>query len=69
MSNQHQQRGPRFGIGLLILFTTLLAVAAAGWGGLRRGGEDRAFFVLFTLITPVLVLMLVALWHQLSRRK
>jgi lipopolysaccharide export LptBFGC system permease protein LptF len=69
MSDSPQKRRPQFGIGLLILLTTLLAVAAAAWGGLRRGGEDRAFFVIFTLIAPVLVLVLVSLWQHLSRRK
>ncbi len=63
------KRGPQFGVGLLILLTTLLAVTAAAWGGLRRGGEDRAFFVIFTLVAPVLVLMLVSLWQHLMRRK
>lgn len=69
MSDVPRKRGPQFRIGLLLLATTLLAVTAAAWGGLRRGGEDRAFFVIFTLVTPVLVLMLVSLWHQLTRRK
>lgn len=72
MSDQtspNQSQGPRFGIGLLILFTTLLAVAAAALGGLRRGGDERAFFVIFTLVAPGLVLILVGLWHQLTRRR
>jgi hypothetical protein len=63
------QRGPRFSIGLLFLLTALLAVAAGGVGGLLRGGEDRAFFVLFTLIAPGLTLILISLWHQLTRRR
>ena len=67
--SESNKRGPRFGIGWLLLITTLLAVTAAAWGGLRRGGEDRAFFVIFTLVAPVLVLMLVSLWQQLIRRK
>lgn len=62
-----ERRGPRFGIGLLILFTTLLAVAAAAMGGLQRGGDERAFFVIFTLVAPGLVLILVSLWHRLTR--
>ena len=61
--------GPRFGIGLLILITTLVAVAAAAVGGLWRGGEDRAFFVLFTLIAPGLTLILVSMWQQLTRSR
>ena len=63
-----QKRGPQFGIGLLLLLTTLVAVAAAGGGGLTRGTDQRAFFVIFTLVTPGLVLILVGLWQQISRR-
>lgn len=61
------RRGPHFGIGLLILFTTLVAVAAAAMGGLQRGGDERAFFVIFTLVAPGLVLILVSLYHRLTR--
>lgn len=63
------RRGPRFGIGLLFMITMLLAVAAAAVGGLWRGGEDRAFFVLFTLIAPGLTLILISLWQQLTRSR
>ena len=62
-----RRRGPHFGIGLLILCTTLVAVAAAAMGGLQRGGDERAFFVIFTLLAPGLVLILVSLWHKLTR--
>ncbi|WP_442483636.1 hypothetical protein [Aeoliella sp. SH292] len=67
--NPEIQSGPRFGIGLLIMITTLFAVAAAAVGGLWRGGEDRPFFVLFTLIAPGLTLILISLWQQLTRRR
>ncbi|MCO6045117.1 hypothetical protein NG895_14495 [Aeoliella sp. ICT_H6.2] len=60
-------RGPRFGIGLLVLLMTLLAVAAAALGGLRRGGDQRAFFVIFTLIAPGFVLIVVSLWQKFLR--
>lgn len=69
MSQPSRKRGPRFGLGMLLLITTLLAVAAAAGGGLRRGPESRVFFVLFTLVTPVLVLMLASLWQFVRRRK
>jgi hypothetical protein len=67
--NPEIQSGPRFGIGLLFLITLLIAVAAAAVGGLMRGGEDRPFFVLFTLIAPGLTLILISLWQQLTRRR
>ncbi|QDU59066.1 hypothetical protein [Aeoliella mucimassa] len=64
-----QSRGPRFGIGVLLMVTTLLAVASAGMGGLLRGTDQRAFFVIFVNVTPGIVLLLVGLQKQLSRRR
>lgn len=62
------KRGPRFGIGMLFLLMTLVSVAAAAaMGGLRQGGETRAFFVVFTLVAPGLMLILVSLWQKYLR--
>ncbi len=64
-----RRRRPRFSLGLLMLLTLVVAVAAAGWGGMLRDGDDRAFFVLFTLIAPLWVLVVVSLWQQITCRR
>ena len=58
----------KFGIGMMMLVTTIVAIAAAAMGGLRRA-EDRPSFVLFTLLAPVLVLIMISCWQHLTRRK
>ncbi len=59
----------RFSIGWLLLITFIVAVAAAGGGGLYRAEGSRAFFVMFVLASPVAVLILVATFQKLTRKR
>ena len=69
-SQGHPQGGRfRFSIGWLLLITLLVAVAAAGGGGLYRAEENRAFFVMFVLASPVAVLILVATFQRLTSKR
>lgn len=61
--------GMNFSIKMLMMLTLVVAVAAAGWGGMQRGGTDRAFYVLFATAAPLLVLLVVGILHQLTRRR
>src|SRR5690606_10589436 len=59
----------RFSIGWLLLISFVVAVAAAGGGGLYRAQSSRAFFVMFLLASPVAVLILVATFQKLTRKR
>lgn len=60
---------PQFTLGVLLLVTTLVAVAAALGGGMLRAGESRVLFVMLTLAAPVATLMVAAAWQRLTRRR
>lgn len=62
------RRTARFGLQQLFLLTLVVAVTAAGYGGMRRGGVDRVYFVLFAAASPLLVLVGVAVWTAYSRQ-
>ncbi len=57
----------RFSTRQLFLWTLIVAVAAAGYGGLRGGGANRGLFVMFVAAAPLVVLVLVALAHEAAR--
>lgn len=61
--------GMNFSIKMMMMLTLVVAVASAVWGGMSRGGSDRAFYVLFATAAPLLVLLVVGLVHQLTRRR
>ncbi|MEM6799588.1 MAG: hypothetical protein AAF589_08740 [Planctomycetota bacterium] len=60
---------PRISIKMLMMLTLVVAVAAVGFGGVRREGEGRIFYVLFAIAAPLLVLLVVGVVHQLTRSR
>ncbi|QDU87213.1 hypothetical protein Pla175_05700 [Pirellulimonas nuda] len=57
----------RFGTRHLFLLTLIVAIASAGYGGMRRGGADRMYFVLFAAGAPLVVLVLAGLVREARR--
>ncbi len=59
----------RISIKMMMMMTLVVAVAAAAFGGLRRGEDSRAFYVIFATAAPLVVLIVVGVAHQLTRRR
>lgn len=60
---------PRMSIKMMMMLTLVVAVAAAGYGGMRRGGESRAFYVIFATAAPLIVLVIAGVAHQLFGKR
>ena len=56
-------------IKMMLMLTLIFAVASAAYGGLRRGGGDRTFYIMFAMMAPLAVLFVVGLVHQWTRRR
>ena len=64
--------GPRPGqltIRRMMLLTALLAVAAAVFGGLARGGIRQRTLVIVSLAAPVGIMIGLSLWVQWRGRR
>ncbi len=62
-----QQPGFRFSIATLMLITLVVAIGAAGLGGLLRTGVDRRLFVIFSAVAPVAMLVAIGVGMAVVR--
>jgi hypothetical protein len=63
------RRRRQFTIRSILFATTLVAVAAAGFGGLVRAGEDGdpTMFVLFVVAAPLGLVLILNGWRTIER--
>ena len=57
----------QFGIRMMMVVMLLIAVAAAVYGGLVRGGTDRLTFLVIGAAAPVGVMILLELYRKVMR--
>ena len=62
-----RRTGGQFNLRTAFLLTTVIAVAAAVWGGLTREGENRILFVFFAAAAPFGVLVVLGIWSEVAR--
>ena len=65
------RRRMQFGVGSLLLVTVVCSVmAAAGYYFVRSlqksGGANRLIFILFTLVAPIVLVIVVSLLRQVA---
>ncbi|NLF69839.1 MAG: hypothetical protein GX575_12385 [Candidatus Anammoximicrobium sp.] len=77
-SETPHRRRPQFGMGSLLMVMLVCSVMAAAGSyfvrsALKPGGASLLVFILFTLVTPVVLMIVVSLTRQialwLSRRR
>ena len=52
---------------MLLMLMLIASVASAVWGGLRNAGQNRVFYVLFSMAAPLAVLVIVGILHQWNK--
>ncbi|MEM8865878.1 MAG: hypothetical protein AAGF31_10080 [Planctomycetota bacterium] len=61
-------RLPRISIKMLMMLMMVVAVAFAAYGGMRKGIKLE-YYVMFATAAPVVVLLIVGVFHQWLRRR
>jgi hypothetical protein len=61
------RRPPQFGLKMMFLVMTVVALALGGASGMLRGGEDLAFFVLLTAAAPLLAVLVLGAAQQIAK--
>lgn len=62
-------RKRQFTIRAVLFATLLVAIAAAGFSGLIRAGEENVstMFVLFVVAAPLALMLILSLWRTVER--
>lgn len=68
-AEERRPAGTRFNIKFLMLLTLVVAIATAGYNGMRLGGERRIAALMFTLVAPIVLLVVLSAAQRLVRRK
>jgi hypothetical protein len=62
-------RGRQFSLRAAFLFTVVIAITAAVWGGLTRDGSDRLMILVFAAAAPSGLIVLLGLWQEWQRMR